>query len=69
MFPGSSVEAIKYPAETSKYNSSVTKGTKELTKRIEKYVNGCGKAKLVLMGYSQGKAKSSGSLENEAHQC
>jgi len=54
MYPGSSVEAIKYPASRSKYNSSVSRGTKELTKRIEKYVDGCGKAKLVLMGYSQG---------------
>jgi acetylxylan esterase len=53
-FPGSSVEAIDYPAVLSPYGSSSYNGTLELTKRLKNYVDTCSKAKVVLMGYSQG---------------
>jgi hypothetical protein len=53
-FPGSTVEALDYPAVLSPYNSSSYNGTLELTKRLKDYVDKCSSAKVVLMGYSQG---------------
>jgi hypothetical protein len=52
--PGTSVEAIEYPALLTPYNSSSFNGTQTTTKQLKKYVNKCEKARIVLLGYSQG---------------
>jgi len=54
MFMGSTVEWIDYPALLNPYNESSYKGVQALTQRMTSYIDGCEKAKVVLMGYSQG---------------
>jgi acetylxylan esterase len=52
--PGSSVEAIDYPALLSPYNISSYNGTQTTTTQLMNYVDKCNKARVVLLGYSQG---------------
>jgi acetylxylan esterase len=52
--PGSSVEAIDYPALLNPYNSSSFNGTETTTTQLKNYVDKCEKARIVLLGYSQG---------------
>jgi acetylxylan esterase len=52
--PGSSVEAIDYPALLTPYDTSSFNGTKTTTKQLKSYVGKCSKARIVLLGYSQG---------------
>ncbi|KAF2434051.1 cutinase [Tothia fuscella] len=52
--PGSTVEAIDYPALLNPYGSSSSNGTTTTTKQLQKYVDTCNKASVVLLGYSQG---------------
>ena len=53
--PGASVEAIDYPALLSPYGPSSANGTLTTVRQIMSYVDSCPKAKLILLGYSQGK--------------
>lgn len=52
--PGSTVEAIDYPAVLSPYDTSSYNGTQTTTKQLESYVDRCDRGKVVLLGYSQG---------------
>lgn len=52
--PGSSVEAIDYPALLNPYDTSSFNGTQTTTRQLMSYVDKCSKARVVLLGYSQG---------------
>jgi acetylxylan esterase len=52
--PGSSVEAIDYPALLNPYDVSSYNGTQTTTKQLMDYVDKCQKGRVVLLGYSQG---------------
>jgi acetylxylan esterase len=52
--PGSSVEAIDYPALLNPYNVSSFNGTETTTQQLMNYVDKCKAARVVLLGYSQG---------------
>jgi hypothetical protein len=51
--PGTSVEAIDYPAVLSPYNSSSFNGTETTTTRLMNYVDTCTRGRIVLLGYSE----------------
>ena len=51
--PGTSVEAIDYPALLNPYNSSSFNGTETTTTRLMNYVDTCSKGRVVLLGYSK----------------
>ncbi|KAF2435313.1 alpha/beta-hydrolase [Tothia fuscella] len=52
--PGSTVEAIDYPALLNPCGLSSSNGTTTTTGQLQKYVDSCNKASVVLLGYSQG---------------
>ncbi|GAA5924674.1 hypothetical protein JCM10213_000412 [Rhodosporidiobolus nylandii] len=51
--PGSSSEAISYPATLYPYLSSEAQGVSAMTSAIESYAQRCPDSKIVLMGYSR----------------
>lgn len=51
--PGSSVEAVDYPATTAQPASN-NAGNAAMTRQITAYAQACPNSKIVLMGYSQG---------------
>src|ERR1700712_1624319 len=51
--PGTTVEAVKYPAKLFPYADSSSKGTIALKSQLTAYVQSCPQSKIVLMGYSQ----------------
>ncbi|BGO98882.1 hypothetical protein NBRC10513v2_003284 [Rhodotorula toruloides] len=52
--PGSSSEAISYPATLYNYLASESAGVAAMTAAIQSYTQRCPDSKIVLMGYSQG---------------
>lgn len=51
--PGSTSEAIVYPALLEPYNESSYAGVVATTKQLQSRVNECPKGKVILLGYSQ----------------
>jgi acetylxylan esterase len=54
MVPGSDSEAVDYPATYDNYFNSETEGVTAMRDDITKFIDGCPKTPVVLMGYSQG---------------
>ncbi len=52
--PGTTREAVDYPASVTPYSGSSAKGTKAVTQQLTDYVVRCPQSKVVLLGYSQG---------------
>jgi hypothetical protein len=51
--PGTTLEAVVYPATIEKYGASSGNGTVAVTEMLNSFVQRCPNAKLALMGYSQ----------------
>ncbi|KAK3399573.1 cutinase-domain-containing protein [Sordaria brevicollis] len=54
LIPGSTIEAIDYPATFSNYSDSEEKGAMAFEKRVVEYYERCPNTKVALLGYSQG---------------
>jgi acetylxylan esterase len=54
--PGTTSEAIAYPATLSDYGNSIAEGTAAVINRVTSYAQSCPSSKIVLLGYSQGAA-------------
>jgi hypothetical protein len=52
--PGTTVEWVDYPAVLVPYDQSTDAGARMTKEAIRSYADNCPKAKLILMGYSQG---------------
>lgn len=51
--PGTTSEAVDYPAKLSPYPQSESAGVKACKEQMTAYVKKCRESKIVLMGYSQ----------------
>lgn len=51
--PGTTIDAVDYPAEMLAYSTSSAEGTAALSAQLTNYVGRCPDSKVVLMGYSQ----------------
>lgn len=54
LIPGSTIEAIDYPATFTNYSTSEEKGAMAFEKRLVDYHEKCPDTKVALLGYSQG---------------
>lgn len=52
--PGTTMEAIDYPATIENYDVSSTAGTKAVEQQLSTFVQKCSSSKVVMMGFSQG---------------
>ncbi|EHA53512.1 hypothetical protein MGG_14095, partial [Pyricularia oryzae 70-15] len=52
--PGSSIEAVDYPASLSEYSRSQGVGVQVMSQMVANYVAACPSSRIVLLGYSQG---------------
>ena len=57
--PGTTSEAVKYPAALAPYGPSEIKGVVAAKAQVTEYVKKCPESKIVLMGYSQVRSLSS----------
>lgn len=53
-FPGSTVEAVQYPATLTNYVLSEAAGVTAMAMLVNSYASACPNSRMVLMGYSQG---------------
>jgi hypothetical protein len=60
--PGSDSIAVNYPATLYNYQSSESQGVTAMTNLIEQYTSSCPNSKIVLMGYSQVRRNTFGSI-------
>jgi acetylxylan esterase len=52
--PGTTLEAVDYPATIENYDVSSTAGTKAVEQQLSTFVQRCPSSKVVMMGFSQG---------------
>ncbi|KAE9969202.1 hypothetical protein BLS_005461, partial [Venturia inaequalis] len=52
--PGTTIEAVVYPATIENYGASSSNGTAAVTAMLSSFVQRCPNAKLAMLGYSQG---------------
>jgi acetylxylan esterase len=51
--PGTTIEAVVYPATIDNYGTSSGNGTIAVTEMLSSFVQRCPNAKLAMLGYSQ----------------